>query len=87
MLGHILITVNWIIQLPAEVFLELFLVLLLETLHVLGHVKPEDVLPVHVGVELLALGVIAGEALLGVGDIESSVHSALQGSKNLESKS
>ena len=64
-----------------------FLILLLEAGHVVGHVLAEDVLPVDISVELLALRVIAGEALLGVGDIESSVHSALQGSKNLESKS
>ena len=70
-------------MLPAEVPLELLLILLLETLHVLRHVEPEDVLPVNISVELLALGVVAGEAFLGVGNVESSVHSTLQGSEHL----
>ena len=64
--------------------LELLLVLLLQRLHVLGHVESEDVLPVHVSVQLLPLGVVAGESLLRVGDVESSVNSALQSSEDLE---
>merc|ERR1712048_729361 len=70
---------------PAEVLLELLLVLLLQRLHVLRHVETEDVLSVHVGVQLLALGVVTGESLLGVGDVQSSVNSALQGSEHLGS--
>ena len=72
--------------LPAEVLLELLLVLLLQRLHVLGHVETEDVLSVHVGVQLLTLGVVTGESLLGVGDVQSSVNSALQGSEHLRRK-
>ena len=64
--------------------LELLLVLLLQRLHVLGNVETEDVLSVHVGVQLLALGVVAGEPLLRVGDVQSSVNSALQSSEDLE---
>merc|ERR1719238_2578860 len=59
--------------------------LLLQRLHVLGHVESEDVLPVHVSVQLLPLGVVAGESLLRVGDVESSVYGALQSSEHLSS--
>lgn len=38
-------------------------VLLLEQLHVLGHVAAENVLLVRLAVELLGLGVVAGKAL------------------------
>ena len=70
--------------LPAEVLLELLLVLLLQRLHVLGHVETEDVLSVHVGVQLLSLGVVARESLLRVGDVETAVNGALQSSEHLE---
>ena len=86
MLGHILIIDLRGLKvrlLPAEVPLELLLILLLETLHVLGHVEPEDVLSVNVSVELLALRVVAREAFLGVGNVESSVNGTLQGSEHL----
>ena len=61
-----------------------FLILLLEAGHVVGHVLAEDVLPVDISVELLALAVIAGEALLGVGDVQSSINSSLQSGENLQ---
>ena len=61
-----------------------FLILLLEAGHVVGHVLAEDVLPVDISVELLALVVIAGEALLGVGDVQSSINSSLQSGENLQ---
>ena len=60
------------------------LVLLLEAGHVVGHMDTEDVLPVHVSVEALALAVISGETPLGVGDVQSSVNSSLEGSENLK---
>ena len=69
---------------PAEVLLVRLLVLLLEACHVVGHMDTEDVLPVHVSVEALALAVISGEAPLGVGDVQSSVNSSLEGSENLK---
>ena len=61
-----------------------FFILLLEAGHVVGHVLAEDVLPVDISVELLALAVIAGEALLGVGDVQSSINSSLQSGENLQ---
>ena len=71
-------------MLPAEVLLVGFFILLLEAGHVVGHVLAEDVLPVDISVELLALAVIAGEALLGVGDVQSSINSSLQSCENLQ---
>ena len=60
------------------------LVLLLEACHVVGHMDTEDVLPVHVSVEALALAVISGETPLRVRDVQSSVNSSLEGSENLK---
>lgn len=51
--------------------------------HVLGDVAAEDVLAEGVGVELLALGVVADEALLVVGDVEAAVQGALHDSEHL----
>ena len=60
------------------------LVLLLEAGHVVGNMDAEDVLPVHISVEALALAVIAGETSLGVRDVKSSINSSLEGGENLE---
>ena len=62
------------------------LVLLLETGHVVGNMDAEDVLPVHVSVQALALAVISGETSLGVRDVKSSIDSSLEGSENLKPK-
>ena len=62
------------------------LVLLLEAGHVVGHMEAEDVLPVNISIELLGLAVVAGEPLLGVRDVQSSINSSLQGSKDLDRK-
>ena len=62
------------------------LVLLLETGHVVGHMNTEDVLPVYVSVQALALAVISGETFLGVRDVKSSIDSSLEGSENLKTK-
>merc|ERR1740123_1743556 len=43
----------------------------------------EDVLPVYVSVQALALAVISGETFLGVRDVKSSIDSSLEGSENL----
>ena len=60
------------------------LVLLLETGHVVGDMDAEDVLPVHISVEALALAVISGETSLGVRDVKSTINSSLEGGENLE---
>ena len=53
-------------------------VLLLEQLHVLRHMPAEDVLLVGLGVVLLAVAIVAREALLRVRDVEAAVHGALE---------
>jgi len=65
-----------------EALLVLLVVLLLEVLHVLPDVAAEDALAVHVGVVLLGVAVVAREALLGVGDVESAVGCALEGAED-----
>merc|ERR1712029_543376 len=70
---------------PAEVLLVSLLVLLLEAGHVVGHVETEDVLSVNISVEFLALRVIAREALLRVRNIQTTINSSLQSSKDLGS--
>ena len=64
----------------------LFILLLLEAGHVVGHVDAEDVLTVNISVQLLALVVVSWEPLLGVGNVHSSVNSSLQGSENLRER-
>merc|ERR1719436_1577394 len=50
---------------------------------VVGHVTSEDVSAVNVGVQLLGLGVVAGEPLLRVGNVETSIDSSLHGGEDL----
>ena len=71
-------------DLPAEVLLVSLLVLLLKTGHVVGDMKTEDVLSVDISVQLLALGVISGESLLGVRNVNTSINGSLQSSENLK---
>ena len=65
-----------------EALLVLLVVLLLEVLHVLPDVAAEDALAVHVGVVLLGVAVVAGEALLGVGDVQTAVGGPLEGAED-----
>ena len=60
------------------------LVLLLEAGHVVGNMDAEDVLPVHISIEALALAVISGETSLRVRDVKSSINSTLEGGENLK---
>ena len=71
-------------DLPAEVLLVSLLVLLLKTGHVVGDMETEDVLSVHVSVQLLALCVISRESLLGVRNVNTSINGSLQSSENLK---
>ena len=52
--------------------------------HVVGEVAAEDVGAVHVGVQLLGLGIVAGEKLLGVGDVQAAVNGSLHGGETLQ---
>lgn len=74
------------VDLVLDVLLELRLVALFiiigKTLHVLSDVATKDVLAESLGVELLALNVVTGEAVLGVGDVDTTVRSTLHGTED-----
>ena len=59
-----------------------FVILLLQTLHVLSDVTTENVLLQHLSIQLLAFWVITWEALLVVGDIETAVTGALESTEH-----
>ena len=42
----------------------------------------EDILPEGLGIERLALGIVTGEALLGVGDEDTTIGCALEGTEH-----
>ena len=71
-------------DLPAEVLLVSLLIFLLKTGHVVSDMESKDVLSVHISVQLLALGVISGESLLGVRNVNTSINGSLQSSENLK---
>lgn len=75
------------LDLVVDVALELGLVALLivvgEGLHVLSNVATEDVLAEGLGVELLGLDIEAGESVLGVGDVETTIRGTLHGTEDL----
>ena len=89
MLGHVIIRTlsKRCDDIPGEVLLVGLLVLLLEAGHVVGDVQAEDVLSVDISIELLALGVVAGEPLLGVRDVQTTINSSLQSSEDLDRES
>ena len=60
---------------------EPLVILLLEGLHVLSNVSTEDVLLEDLGIKLLALGIVSREALLIVGDEDTTVRSTLHSTK------
>lgn len=74
------------IDLVLDVFGELAAVALLivvgEGLHVLRDVATEDVVAEGLSVELLRLDVVTGEAVLGVGDEDTTVGSTLHGTED-----
>ena len=65
-----------------ELLLEALVVLLLKVLHVLGDVATDNVLLENLSVEGLGLGVVAGEALLVVGDEDTTVRGTLHGTED-----
>lgn len=73
---------NLIGKVGRELLLEPLVIFLFERLHVLRNVPAVDVLLEHLSVKLLRLGVVAGEALLGVGDEDTTVGRALHRTEN-----
>lgn len=73
---------NLIGKVGRELLLEALVIFLFERLHVLRNVPAVDVLLEHLSVKLLRLGVVAGEALLGVGDEDTTVGRTLHRTEN-----
>lgn len=71
-----------VINVAAELGLVALLVVIGKSLHVLSDVTAEDVLAEGLGVELLGLDVVTGEAVLGVGNVETTVGGTLQGTED-----
>jgi hypothetical protein len=66
----------------SEVLLVVFLVVLLHLAHVVGDVLAHDVLLVDGGVELVSISGVAGETLVGVGDVQATVAGTLHGTED-----
>lgn len=71
-----------IIDVAAELGLVALLIVVGEGLHVLSDVTAEDVLAESLGIELLALDVVTGEAILGVGNEDTAIRAALHGTED-----
>lgn len=65
-----------------KMLLVLLLILLLEVAHVVGDVTTVNVLTEDLGIKLLGLGIITGEAGLGVGDVDTTIRGALHGGED-----
>lgn len=74
-----------VLDVLGELLLVGLLVIFEKLLHVISNVLAEDVVTVHIGAEFLALGIIAGKSLGGMGDIQATIGSALHGSENTSS--
>lgn len=71
-----------VLDVLGELAAESLLIVVGQALHVLSDVTAEDVVAEGVGVELLALVVVAGETLLGVGDEDTTVRGTLEGTED-----
>jgi len=71
-----------VVDVARELGLVALLIVVGEGLHVLSNVAGKDVLAKSLGVELLGLDVETREAVLGVGDEETTVRSTLHGTEN-----
>lgn len=71
------IGLNIVLNVLDKLALVALLIVVGESLHVLSDVAAIDVLLENLGIELLSLDIVAGEAVLGVGDEDATVGSAL----------
>lgn len=71
-----------VLDVAVELRLVTLLIVVGEGLHVLGNVTGEDVLAEGLGVELLGFDVVSREAVLGVGDEETTVRGTLHGTED-----
>lgn len=75
-------SVDLVVDVLLELAVEALLIIVGQGLHVLSDVATEDVLAQGLGVELLGLNVVAGEAVLRVRDVDTTVRSTLHGTKD-----
>jgi hypothetical protein len=71
------------IQVGSKVLLEVLLIVLLHLLHVVGDVLTKDVGLVDLSIVSLGVTVVAGESLVGVGNVQSTIRSTFHGAKDL----
>jgi hypothetical protein len=71
-----------VVDVATELGLVALLVVVGEGLHIFSDVTTEDVLAEGLGVKLLALNVVTGEAVLGVGNKDTTVGATLHGTKD-----
>jgi len=76
------VSLDVVINVAAELRLVTLLIIIGKSLHVLSNVTAEDVLAESLGIELLGLNVEAREAVLRVGDIETTIRSTLHGTED-----
>lgn len=74
--------VDLVLNVLLELAVETLLIVIGKTLHVLSDVSANDVLAEGFSIELLGLDVESREALLGVGDEDTAVGSALHGTED-----
>lgn len=74
--------VDLVLDVLDELGVVALLVVIGKTLHVLSNVTTEDVLAEGLGVELLSLNIVTGEAGLGVGDVDTTVGGTLHGGED-----
>lgn len=73
---------NLVLKVLVELAAVTLLIVVGKTLHVLGDVATEDVVAESLSIELLGLNVVTGEAVLGVGDEDTTVGGTLHGSED-----
>jgi hypothetical protein len=76
------VSLKVVVDVAAELGLVALLIVIGKGLHVLSNVTGEDVLAESLGIELLALDVETGEAVLGVGNEDTTVGAALHGTED-----
>ena len=74
--------VNLVLSVLVELAAEALLIVISETLHVLGNVTTENVAAESLGVELLSLDVVTGETALGVRNEDTTVGGTLHGTED-----
>jgi len=73
---------NAVLGVLGELVTETLLIIVHQSLHVLGDVATEDVLAESLGIELLGLHVVTGESAFGMRDVETTIGSTFHGTED-----